>query len=472
VSPLAQEVLTFALALLSGWALSRLALGPPARWSQKLLVASSGIALGLGIEGALGMVLRVTVGTRWELLPAGAAAVAIVAIAMLAACTARSPGRGPVEGTGRGGATAARTLFAVCAASAAAFAAEHLARYPEGQWDAWGIWNARARALLRAGSQWQLAFMPAEARAHVDYPILLPALVMRGWRAAGEGAAVPIGLSLAFAILLVVILCAAAAITKSEAGGWFAGACLLATPCFIGLGLNQYADLPVALFAFCAVACALLPGRGSMLLSGAFASLAALTKNDGLVHLAALVLCIVAVGVRRDDRLRARVRSVAWFATGAAPGLAILLAFKRMVPANDLVAQASLTDLLRRAADPSRLVILGREIGLHLIRFKDWGLFLAGTAVLWVILLAGRLKRPMPQPARLAISTAALSLGAFLTVLWLTPYDVEWHVRTAIDRLVLQCWPVLIFASVLALKPPAETESLFRADPAANKPDP
>src|SRR5205807_1244435 len=45
-----------------------------------------------------------------------------------------------------------RILLAVAALLAIAIFVEHAHRYPDGQWDAWMIWTARARRLWRAAS--------------------------------------------------------------------------------------------------------------------------------------------------------------------------------------------------------------------------------------------------------------------------------------------------------------------------------
>jgi hypothetical protein len=58
------------------------------------------------------------------------------------------------------------------------------ARKPHGTFDAFGIWNARARFLARAGSDWGRAFL-VDARSHPDYPLLQPLTVARFWACLG-----------------------------------------------------------------------------------------------------------------------------------------------------------------------------------------------------------------------------------------------------------------------------------------------
>ena len=46
---------------------------------------------------------------------------------------------------------------------------------PHGQFDAWYIWNARARFLFRGGAYWADGFSPLVA--HADYPLLIPLII-------------------------------------------------------------------------------------------------------------------------------------------------------------------------------------------------------------------------------------------------------------------------------------------------------
>ena len=52
---------------------------------------------------------------------------------------------------------------------------------PHGEWDAWAIWNMRARFLYRSGSNWLNAFSNIYGWSHPDYPLLLSSNVARIW---------------------------------------------------------------------------------------------------------------------------------------------------------------------------------------------------------------------------------------------------------------------------------------------------
>jgi len=59
--------------------------------------------------------------------------------------------------------------------------------FPHAGWDAWAIWNIRARFLFRTEpGQWTDAFADQLSYSHPDYPLLLPLSVSRAWTFIGE----------------------------------------------------------------------------------------------------------------------------------------------------------------------------------------------------------------------------------------------------------------------------------------------
>jgi hypothetical protein len=53
------------------------------------------------------------------------------------------------------------------------------ARFPHGQWDAWSIWNLRARSIFRGAPDWPALLSPAIGWSNPDYPLLLPLLLQK-----------------------------------------------------------------------------------------------------------------------------------------------------------------------------------------------------------------------------------------------------------------------------------------------------
>jgi hypothetical protein len=389
---------------------------------------------------------------------AGAACFAILGFAAVAASTGTG---GRAEASPEEGRAQGRAIGLLCLAALlllAAVAVEHTLRFPDGSYDAWSIWNARARGLARGGSLADLLSPEVASvnfRTHLDYPLLLPGLVASGFRAsASESPWVPALASIAFAASCLLVLGLTVARERSPAMGTLAALALATTPCFAGLAVSQVADPPLAAFAVCAAALLARAPAGekpSLLLAGCMLSLAAWTKNEGLLFLVGFAASLT----------RARPRDAGFLAAGALPLCALLAWFKLgFAPPGDL-----LHSLVPLGELPSRAVLVATLALRHLVYFQDWGLHLAAAALALAGLAA---QRRLPPASRLILRALCWVALGELCVYLLTPYDVRWHVQTSIDRLYFQLWPCALLALFLAFPaPPAPATGSFRQTPQA-----
>jgi hypothetical protein len=315
----------------------------------------------------------------------------------------------------------------LAAVAVAALFVEHSIRYPDGGWDARAIWNLRARSLFAAPRELPLSFAPDFP--HADYPPLLPALVAHGWFALGRRwEPVPIVLSALFALGGTAALSRSVATLRGKTAACAAVLLLLGTPDFLILAWNQYADLKLAMLLLAAAA---LATEGRYAAAGLASGLAALTKNEGLVE-AALLLGVVC--------WRAGPRALSRMLAGAALPLAFLLWFKlNLAPRNDLAERFVLERALRTA--PLRIFPVIRAFALQAVDFELWGAALFAVAAGWL----WRFRRR--EPALVAAPFAALCLLLYFVIFLFTPQELAWHVRTSLDRLLFQAWPLLLYAS-------------------------
>ena len=61
-----------------------------------------------------------------------------------------------------------------------------LVRRSHGEWDAWSIWNLKARFIFRGGAHWRDAFSSVLGFSHPDYPLLIPLSVAGSWILTGK----------------------------------------------------------------------------------------------------------------------------------------------------------------------------------------------------------------------------------------------------------------------------------------------
>ena len=333
-----------------------------------------------------------------------------------------------------------------------------LARFdaqPLGFWDAFAIWNLKARFFFFAGGDhWIRAFSDAIVWSHTDYPILLPLNVARLWFYIGSPSQSASGLlSVVFVLLGVALLFGAIARPCGRTLAFGATFALLATPALMRQSVWQIADIPLSFYLSASLALVLAAGRCSrpnanlLMLAGLLAGCAAWTKNEGNLFAIAITVSIALVGV--GNHFRDRATLALHFARGLALPL-LVVAFMKISFAgeSDLVTDFG-ADSLGRTLEFERHAMI-------VVSFVRSLLSLAGIpllAVLTALAVAARFRATM-QPGRMVAAATlalALQLAGDYGVYLVTDRDLAWHLGTSNLRLLVQLWPsalLLIFTSL------------------------
>lgn len=437
------------LPILSGLLLVPRGLAPGRSvWLERLLRLSMAVGLGVGVH-ATGFFLSLL------LFDGSLPGTAAVDAALLLLCgavwlasrptEARALDRAPARPTCLSRALAILFL-AVLLVSILAFILASIEE-PHGGWDAWAIWNLRARFLAKAGARWPVAF--SENMQHTDYPLLVPGAIGRIWSyAPGESPLVPIALVLLFALSTVALSSGALAVLRSNGQALLAGLCL--APVSLNEAAYQYADIQVGFYLLLSLVLLAwhdrMGGRERRLVAfaGLAAAMAAWTKNEGLLFLLAIMAGRVAVR-RRDG---------AWlwpFLAGAAPVLAALTYFKlTLAPSNDLLPHLAWSQLLR--ADRYRELVAAVTKALS----GSGGLLAAALLPPGAYLLLLGRSAERDSPALPWLVTLVTSVAAFLILYLVSPRELEWLVANSMDRLALQLYPALLLALFLFAASPEE----------------
>lgn len=324
---------------------------------------------------------------------------------------------------------------------------------PHGGWDAWAIWNLKARFLARAGVQ--AMSHPDLAWSHPDYPLLLPSLVASLWVLAGkESTVAPAMVACGLLIGLGLVTGCAVGLLRGRAHGLLAAALVWGTPSVITQGVSQYADLPLSFFITSALAVALAFQATERKLSlvglaGLLAGGAAWTKNEGLVFLLVFVVVLFACHVRESLPAAFKISGCALL--GAVLPLLFVIAHKvSAATPTDLWAQASLATLSARVGDISRLQIV-------LSAFWEHGFSFGGMVlpVIPLLLIYGGLSmyanlQSNNQPSFLCLPVFVLMLMSvgYALVYMLSPHDLQWHIATSLPRLWLHLYPGLVIVTL------------------------
>lgn len=332
---------------------------------------------------------------------------------------------------------------------------------PHGAWDAWMIWNSKARVFFLAGANWTQEFVPEAGYAHPDYPLLVPLSIARLWTYASQPTLMaPIIFAMSVAIALLLLLFGAMWRLRDVSQGLLAVLAVLA-PLRLTDNLSmQLADVPLSLFvlaAFVANSIALREGGeaiGARVLTGLCLGAAAWTKNEGILFAAAF--CITATLFRaRATGVRAAIKGLVVVLLGATALFLCILVHKLInFGSTDLFRNRSLGEIVQLAIDFKRHWIIIKST--RLLIEMNIGASTAIAAVVFVI--AAAVVRGCRVPCEEftgAVAIALVSLGYYMIYL-LTPHDIVWHIGTSMVRLMWQLWPAGVFSVLLILPSPAE----------------
>jgi len=333
-------------------------------------------------------------------------------------------------------------LVCACVVAAASFL-EHDWRFPDGGWDAWMVWNLRARFLVRAPDL-RTVFSPNLLFwAHPDYPWLVPGVVAQGFLLAGrESSWIPELVAAGYGVLAVATVSLALAHLHGARWGVIGALGVATLPTFAIFASNQQADIPLSVYVSCAAALLMIAGASAdrslrlVALAGFSAGLGTWTKNEGALY----ALCLAAGLLFRTRDWRATFA----FAAGALPAVALLIFFKRYAPPNDLARFSTPATLIAHALDVRRWGELLLQSLRRIVFFQVFALWLVAELLVlavWVRRLPGT-----------AVGTALfLAAVAYAPIYVLQPQPLTWVFRTSVDRIILQLWPAAVLATSLAL---------------------
>jgi hypothetical protein len=329
---------------------------------------------------------------------------------------------------------------------------------PHGEWDAWEVWNYRARPLFRGGDGWRAAF--ATGIKSTEYPLLLPLAIARLWTYGGESTLAPSVVAGLFTLGGPLIVAGLVTGISGGVAGATSGLLLLGTSGYQWWGAQQYADVPLATLLAAAGGILLLARRGPdagsrplLALGGLLLGLAGWTKTDGVVAAGLVVAVLLASEAWRGGGAAARA-VIAPVAVGAMlPALAWGVQHVVLAPALAPVLTVGQSNLEAKLLDPARWSTV-----------LAWFLDKAPGRDIWLpVLMVGIALLERLQPRRLvrspALWCAVLLYLVDVLVFVSTPLDLKFHLITAGDRLLLQPWPLLVlavFASVAAGGPAAD----------------
>ncbi len=316
-----------------------------------------------------------------------------------------------------------------------------VASFPVTLWDGRSIWLFQAKRLYFDGLLTQTAATHPDAQwSHTDYPLLFPAW-MAHFTSLGSlynERMASLGIPLLFASLAWIFWAA----LKDLAGP------LLAFSLTIGLFLyaenhvaGAYVDFLLATLLAIEVLAFLAPGYRALAWVAAMA--ASLLKLEGLVLSATIAAGILLLD-RPLPKLRVRFLPFLVFL----PSLVYALWSKSLGIKGDF-DQLDVVGVLSDFSGRTERILLGIADAISKQPLIVDGM-VSGSIVL--ALLATK-RRSSPRPALVVALVSACATGFAIAAMLITPKDLDWHISTAFDRLLLHGSILAVVAAAIFLAP-------------------
>ncbi len=428
------------------WAVNAVRRPPVMGWSLILAVS---FALGVGVV-SLQLLLYALAG-----LPLWVAGLAIPWIALLLVVATwslrRSGALGRQESQPQGAPTS-RWLFAACGSIVAfqvAYCVVQAISRPIAGWDVWAIWFLKAKAFFVSGGLPSTHFF-STAYLHPDYPLLTPLAVTWHYLCLGrvDDQIAKILFPLSFLALVVMFGYTLTKEIGRDYGAAFT-ALLSLTPFAImhagGIDVAKgwgdyvgYADLTLAMYFWGGAAYLYFYEKTRepmwFFLSALFMGMGAWTKNEGLTY--AAIGSVLLITSARNWRYA--ITGIGLVSIFVLPWMV----FKTSLPlGNDVVGQARWLGLANHIDRVPTIAawawrsMTGGGFGLL------WLAFAVSSALNW--------RRMLDTPLRSCTVLVGVQLSVYVGVYLITPRDLEWHLGTSIDRVLLHVAPLALWVTGL-----------------------
>lgn len=316
--------------------------------------------------------------------------------------------------------------------------------YPEGGWDAWAVWNFKAKFLFLAGDEWQNMFSPILWRSSPHYPLLLPLINVWGWLFLKEPALIiPMITAVLFTVMTIGILAfGLKELTKTHIS-FLAGFVLLTIPFYLTLATSQYADIVLGFFAlsslWCLIKVKLENSQGYALLSGIFLGVLGFTKPEGLV--ASLLIAILSIPYlvwqnKLKDKKNVLTSFFLAFFFCSLPTIAFSLFFAspNITFINGLASSAKPSDMERLWA---------------ILQFFPQELTSRKWQGIWLITFAGILlgRKKLFSPHLILIPFFLFSYLGITILYYLlnTYFEINWWLEMTLNRILFSLLPAVLF---------------------------
>lgn len=302
-----------------------------------------------------------------------------------------------------------------------------------GNWDAWAIWTLHAK-FLASDAEFINLFTNDLNWTHPDYPLMLSSLIAVIWKSFGSNSAmVPLFISFFTSLTLLATLTASFFEIKNLKLGVTTLIIATSSILLFTYGSYQYSDTLLSTFILIPIVLNHHLKKEKpipfLLLLGFFTATCGWIKNEGIAFFVLFSVLFIISNFKNK-------RYLFYYMLGALIPILIIAFFKlKYAPANDLIELTSINSI-NKLIDLDRYITIF-DFTLSYIIYKNPLLIL-----LLISIIAIDYKYYLSFDFKVLIGLVFI----YFLIYILTPKDLEWHLRTSIERVFHHISPALIYS--------------------------
>ena len=319
--------------------------------------------------------------------------------------------------------------------------------YPFGGWDAWQVWNFKAKMLFLGGGHWRNMFLPSLWQTSPHYPLLLPLVNVWGWTGQNEPAPLtPFLTAFVFTYATLGLLFSALFFLTGKKTMIIAPLLLISLPFFSLLASSQYCDIVSGFYILSILICILFTQVSAhfsyALAAGLLTGLLAFTKPEGTLAAGLLtILGTVHIYVSRKNKNvnPTAVELSGTFLGGLALGLIPALIFYFLLsPGNQTFINGLINPEHPTNIERLKMVFAFLWVELRAAHWNSIWALLAGGLV-----FANRraLTRKEIIPSFLLSYLAAIIIYYGVN----TYFEILWWLQVSLHRILFSLLPAFVF---------------------------
>jgi len=322
----------------------------------------------------------------------------------------------------------------------------HAKYYPMGGWDAWEVWNYKAKFIFSAEDKWTNMFQPMLWRSSPHYPLLLPLVNVWGWSFINQTTpAIPMITSMVFVFLTICLLSAVLYHSTKSPTALLVPGLLVTLPFFGILSISQYCDIVLSFYLLSSLYGLIKTLEGShtapyAILSGISLGMLSFTKPEGIVAAGILLLLssILFILKHRDPTIRRTFLLPLSLSFGLS-SLTTIIFLVMYSPGNQTFING-----LASETSPSTIYRLKMILGFLLFEMKS-----AKWNGIWFFVLGGLILFYRPCLRRGIRLIPLFLLAYILTVLSYyfvnTYFEIGWWLQNTLNRILFSLLPVFLW---------------------------